>query len=203
MSLRDAFLAKGLASKAQVSKAQRELKTERKEDNAHKVRAHVAAKAAAEVSTRLAEEKRVAARDVRDRVAEERARTELALRIRQLVGAHRVKVVAGPHRFCFVDADGKTVQRMNLTEAAVYQLRCGELAVVSAGSGRFEIVARIAALRLRELSPALIRHFVEDTTGISAPELSFQVETQELSFRARRATPEDIERFRRLASKTA
>jgi uncharacterized protein YaiL (DUF2058 family) len=172
--------------KAAVGRAERALKQERKADRGNPAAVEARAKAAAQVAAAEEAARMAATRLARDRAAEERARTERALQVRQIALAHRAKVRKGTLPFHFVDGDGRTVHRLRVSESTAWGLRCGQLAVVHVGAGQFEIVTRDAAIRLRDLMPATVRHFVDDTTGISDPDQVLPADTGEPSLRPHR-----------------
>lgn len=186
MGLREALLKSGVVDKGAVREAERLLKRDRKAAQGDRAasdqRLREAERAEAEAEAARIEALRLS----RDRAAEERQRTQRALQVRQIVLAHRAAVRAGPRPFFVVDGDGRTVHRLRVSESTAWSLRCGELAVASLGAGQLEIVTRAAALRLLDLAPQVVRHFVRDTQGISSPDLVLPADPSEPSLRARR-----------------
>src|SRR5690606_9409776 len=135
-SLRDQLLAKGLVSKKDAQRVGRELKHERKKDQASRkskaeleaeeraARAAEAERARAELAARRRESEA-------KRVAEERPR-----RARDLVAGNRVRPGRGQPFFHRLP-DGRHLGRIEVSSGTAYRLRCGELALAWLDRGAF------------------------------------------------------------------
>ncbi len=199
MSLRDQLVAKGLVSKKRARKVEREIKQERKQAAAHRPKkrdlereaeARQAAEAeAADAARRAAHEARQAAREARER----------ALQVQNLLKGNRLALGRG-HRFWFRRPASPRVSEVQLSSGLAHQLRAGEaaLALLVHPTGDEEVVAipKSAAKRLQQLAPHQIAFFVQDTTGISAPDLALHQRDWEAELGPRRAREGDLERYR-------
>ncbi len=196
MSLRDQLLAKGLASKKDVQRVERQLKHERREAQGSR-RSQSEVEAERQAAARAeAEAKAEALRQQRRQAEAHRLAVERELRARDLVAANQVRRGAG-QPWWYRRADG-TIGRTEVSSGVAHQLRCGELALAElARASGTEVVAlrREAALRLLDVAPERLLVFVRDTAGISDPSERF-LERSEPSLRPRRATPADLEGLR-------
>lgn len=170
MSLRDQLLAKGLASKKDVRKANQQAKKKRKKDQGEK-RRQSAVQAERQAAKQAAREAKQAARlEERQKLEASRDAYERALRIRNLVFGNRV-TSRGDHPFFFKGPDGRTVHRMKVQRSTAQQLASGALAVVAFDLGNrvdFVLVGRNVAEKLQELDAGgLILHWAsgEPDTG--------------------------------------
>lgn len=187
MGLREALIAKGVATKADKARVERELKDAR--------RAAQGARASSSEIERdraaRAEADRLAALAVkserRTRLEEERERMTVGLQVRQLLTAHRVRA-SGPVPFHVRGRDGRSVRRLMVAERAAANLRNGGMAVAWDPLGEPCLITRRAALRLVEIAPGQVAHFVVDTEGISAPECALPVAVSDPDLRARRVS---------------
>ena len=197
-SLRDQLVAKGLTSKKRARKASRELKAQRKAEQGSRKKKREAEAEAAAAEAAEAEAERT------ERLAQRKAReatrdaAEHALRVRNLLAGNRVRPGSG-HRFWHRSLDGRHLQEMQVSSGMAYQLRCGEVALAHFDHGTWSetvLLPKRAALKLHALAPQLLLFFVEDATGLSAPDLAFHQRTWDPEFGPRRATAADLERFR-------
>lgn len=163
MSLRDQLLAKGLVSKKDARRVDRELKDQRKADQGARDRkSRVAAqeKAQADAEKAARTEERLAARK---HAETERERHERAVQIRNLITGNRVKNT-GPHAFFVRGRDGRSVVRLGVHRKVAEALRDGQLGVVVLDHGTRDevvIVRGTAAARLRGLAPELVLAYAE------------------------------------------
>jgi uncharacterized protein YaiL (DUF2058 family) len=197
VSLRDQLLAKGLASKRDAQRVERELKQQRREaQGARRSKAEVEAEARAAAAAE-AEAKAEALRAQRREAEARREAVERELRARNLIDAHRSRR-GGGQAWWFRRPDG-AVERTEVSSGVAQQLRCGEAALVRhtlASGSDVVVVPREAAVRLLEIAPERVLCFVRDTAGISDPSERFLLRDWEPSLRPRRATPADLERLR-------
>ncbi len=188
MSLRDQLLKKGLVSKKQAQKAERELKQARKQDQGHrrKKKAVEAEQKAAEIAERdAALEARRAQRLERD---EAKAQVERALRIRNLVWGNRIRV-GGKQPFWHPSLDRTQLLRMDVSLRAAEQLRRGELAIAAFDHGNrvdYVVIKGEAGKTLKELGAKALLFLVEDVKGILEPENAFLHRTWETDLRPHR-----------------
>lgn len=192
MSLRDQLLKAGLATKKDVAKVNRELKQERRQEQAHQKPKAELRREAEEAARAEAEAIKARARARRER-DEARAAAERALQIRQIARSHALRG-RGNLAYHVLARDGRTVARLLVSERVAFMLRCGEVGVVELpaepgrdqGVGELIVVSRRAAVRLREIDPDVVRLLVDDTRGISAPDEAFLVPEWDISLRPRR-----------------
>lgn len=186
MSLRDALVAKGLASKKDLRRANQEAQAERRAaQGARRAQAEVEAEAAAR---QKADEARALREKAEARRARELAReaAERAIQVRQIVRANRIRA-RGKYPFHHRTLDGRHIGRIEVADRVAWALRCGECAIVAADDGYVVVNARTAA-RVLELDPARVVHFVRDTTGLSDPAEALVRSDWEISLRPRRFT---------------
>lgn len=194
MSLRDQLLKAGLVSKkdARKSKQAKRKEAKRKEGNLEKKRLRQARKA--EEAAREAE--RVHKQKLADRKAREAVRNqyERALRVRQLIRAHEMRV-GGPVRF-FHRARNGQIGVLQVSAGMAKMLRKGQVAVAAEDQGndrvRYALIPAHMAERLEEIRPGVVVHWTRGGTE----ELVEAQRDWEPDLRARRASPEDIERLR-------
>lgn len=171
-SLRDQLLAKGLASKKDARRVERELKDQRKHDQGHKKRAReLEAEQEAGRRAAEAEAQRQRLEERRRREAEREAR-EQAQRIRQIVAGNAIRS-RGPFRIHFRKLDGRTLGRMEVSERVAWALRAGDAAIAGLADEREEdyvVISARGAERLSEIAPASVVFWTRDTAGLSAPE---------------------------------
>lgn len=153
MSLRDQLLKKGLASKKDARRVDRDLKNQRKREQGSKKRKAALAR---EEKARLAAEKeaqaaeRLAARKEREAA---RDRYEHALQVRNLLLGHRLKNRGG-HPFHFKAKDGRTVLRMFVHPRVAEELTLGTLAIAWLDHGNrdeYLLIGRKGAEKLTEI----------------------------------------------------
>lgn len=200
MSLRDQLLAKGLVSKKQARKVDRELKEARLSEQAsRKSKSEVAAE---EAARRAAEEAQVVARRLAERAAREAetSAAERELRVRNLVTGNRLRPGRG-QLFWHRSFDGRQALRIEVSTGMAFELRSGEAgiaALVRSWEGadlEYVVISRKAALALAEVAPEHLVFFVADATGISEPDHAFLERRWEATLKPRRATRGDLERF--------
>ncbi|HHO52960.1 MAG TPA: DUF2058 family protein [Deltaproteobacteria bacterium] len=198
MSLRDQLLAKGLASKKQARKIERELKAKRRAEQGSRRRQRELERQRierAEAERQAAEEARRAERAER---AERQAIAERALRIRNVLLGNRLRPGQG-QRFWHRSPDGTHLSELQVSSGMAYKLRCGEVAIAQLdhrGWSEAVLIPTAAAEKLRKLAPELILFSVEDTSGLSAPELAFHQRDWPTELGPHRATEADLARLR-------
>lgn len=181
MSLRDAFLAKGLVSKKDADRVARELRDERKASQGQrKSKADEEREARArEEATRAAQ--LAAAQAAREAHAAALARHEHLYRVRQIILANRL-ASRGPIPFAFRKPDG-FVGVLHLKEMVARDLRNGGAAIVrfhrDSGEPEWVVVTRRAADKLAEVEPEALIHFVRDVGHIGDPSESLMLRTWE------------------------
>lgn len=188
MSLRDQLLAKGLVSKKKARKSDQDKRKQRKKDQGNQKRKHVLV--AEEAASKKAARQEREARRLAERAKREaqRAAYERVLRIRQILGANQVRV-GGPLPFFYLGLDGRTVHRLQVSEAQARALRNGDLAIAAhAMSGRVTVavLVRRAAEKLQHVAPEVLVHFHPDSTGVSSPDLAVTARSWEPDLRAHR-----------------
>lgn len=196
MSLRDQLVAKGLASKKDARRVERELKDQRRAEQGSRQaksateaeqRARAKAEAEARHAEKLAERRAIEAR---------REAAERALRVKNLLDGNRLRPGSG-QPFWHRSLDGRHLLRMDVSSGTAWQLRSGEAAI--AGIERhgnhveYVVVPRKTALVLREFAPEHLVFHNDDTEGLSAPDLDFLRRQWEPSLAARRARAEDLD----------
>jgi len=194
MSLRDQLLAKGLVSKKRARKLDQQKRLDRKAKKGKKKKKRVLdaeARTAKEAASKAALDAKLNARRSRET---ERERMERALQIRNVVIGNRI-AARGQSVFHHRDLEGKMILRMSVSKVMIDKLRRGEAAVV-AMDGKYDLITQRGAEKLDELAPQLLVFWQRDTKTLSRPDQKPWVRDWEPSLRARRATPEDIERLR-------
>jgi|GEM_PF-2219813 len=129
MSLRDQLLKAGLADKKKVQQVNRELKQQRKQEQADLERKSVLKAREAEAA-RVAADARLAERQAARHAAEQRR--ELQDRRRQvanLTRAYRIRWRTGAHPFYLKGPDGRRLLRLTVPETIAMDLRAGLLAI--------------------------------------------------------------------------
>lgn len=172
MSLRDQLLAKGIASKKQAQRVERELKEARRRAQGNRKRAKAEAREA-EAAAKAKEEARLAElRAEREAVARAREEHEAFWRVRQLVDANRVGS-RGASRFWFRVPGGTRVAHLQVSEAVARDLRVGRAAICGrperSGEPEWFVVPPRVAEALIELAPQLVAHFVRDAAHLADP----------------------------------
>lgn len=189
MSLRDQLVAKGIASKKDATRVDRELKADRKAEQANRKRksaleAEARAAQEAEAEARLAEAK--AARDARQA---RKDAAERALRVRNVIQGNAVRA-GGGQPFWHRSLDGRFLLRIDVSSGVAFQLRCGQAGiaalVLSDGAPTYRVITKGGAHKLRDIAPEHLVFFVDDPSGISAPDLAFLSRRWESSLRAHR-----------------
>lgn len=172
MSLRDQLLAKGLVSKKDADRVNRELRQERKasqgarESKAEQDRAEKQ-KAEAEAAA-----KRAAQEEARRAFAEAQAAHEAVHRIRQIVLGNRMGG-RGPIPFHHRQHGSDRLACLYLKETLARDLRNGEAAIASLrrenGGYDYLVVTRRAAEKLMVLEPERVVHWVRDAAHLGDP----------------------------------
>lgn len=198
MSLRDALLAKGLVSKKDAKRVERELAEQRRAEQGQQRRKHELQ--AEEEARRQAEEQaRQQALVERRRLAEaQRVDAERRLQVLQLLTGNRQRPGTG-QAFWHRSADGRRLVRTTVSSGTAFQLRCGELAIAALDRGlgpEYVVIPKRTALRLEGLAPEVLVFFVSDPSGLSDPALRFAEPLGEPSLRPHRATEADLRRLR-------
>jgi hypothetical protein len=86
--------------------------------------------------------------------------------------------------------------RLEVSGPLAYQLRSGAAGIAARSRGAdvdYVVLPKKAVLKLKDLAPERVVFFVEDTDGISAPELRFHSRSWETDLVPHRATDEDVE----------
>lgn len=187
MSLRDQLLAKGLVSKKQASKVNRELKKKRKQkqskrDKRRDVEAleskqQAEARDAKQAERVEARQQREAARDVH----------EQRVRALQIVEGNQIRHQGRTH-FHFKRVCGRRIGRLEVSEKVAWMLRCGEaaIAVPDVDTESYVVITGKAASKLKSVSPQNVVFFTENTKGISEPDEAFLVRRWDMSLKPHR-----------------
>ncbi len=198
MSLRDQLLKAGLVSKKDARRAEQERRRQEQKRRGRQEKKKV--REAREAARRAAEERERV--EALARARREHARVarlhERALRIRQLIRAHELKA-GGPVRY-FHRGVGGAIHAMQVSAGTARLLARGRVAVVALDLGtriRYALVPDRVAAQLAELSDKVVVHWVRD--GGEGEEEAAPARDWAPDLRARRATPEDIARFRAAA----
>jgi uncharacterized protein YaiL (DUF2058 family) len=190
VSLRDQLVAKGLASKKDAQRVNRELKAERRADQAQrKSKSELEAEAEAlraEAERQQLEQKRA------EREAQQQARNEVerTLQVRSLLKDNKLRTGSG-QPFWHKGIDGQQLLRMEVSSGIAYQLRCGQAGIAALKHKEwldYVVIPAATVHRLRELAPELVVFFVDDVTGISEPENRFLERKWDTSLRPHRFT---------------
>jgi uncharacterized protein YaiL (DUF2058 family) len=197
VSLRDQLVSKGLASKKDAQRINRELKSERRIEQAQRkskaeLEAEEAAKRAEEEQQQLAQ--RQAERSAREEV---RSATERTLRVRSLISDNKLRPGSG-QPFWHKGLDGQQLLRMEVSSGIAYQLRCGQAGIAALqrqGWLDYVVIPAATVHRVRELAPEQVVFFVDDVAGISEPENRFLERKWDTSLEPHRAREGDIVRF--------
>lgn len=193
MSLRDQLVAKGLASKSDKQRVQRELKKKRRDEAGRREKKSkvLAEQRAAEEAAR---EAAVLAKAVeRAKREAEREQLERRERVRQTVRDNQVRA-RGSVVFHFKKLNSNRIGRLQTSESVARRLRAGEagIAALPPPLGReseeedYHVVGIKAVRKLEEVAPEFLVFYVSDTTGISSPEERFLEQEWEISFTPRR-----------------
>ena len=187
-SLRDQLLAKGLASKKDVRRVERELKDQRRQEQGHKQKARelqAQQEAARREAEAEAQQRRLEER--RRREAEREAR-ETRERVRQIVVGNAIRS-RGPFRFHFRKLDGRTLGRLEVSERVAWKLRAGEAAIAAVSDDRGEeyvVISARGAQRLADIAPERVVFWTRETAGLSAPEEALWRPEWDISLRPHR-----------------
>jgi len=186
MSLRDQLLSKGLVSKKRARSADRDKKRDRKRDKGSRDKKRIREEAERAAQEAESNKRREEKQSNRARYARERERMERALRARQILQHHRVKA-RGRVAYHHTTTNTGQVARLWVDEATAFRLRNGEFAIAAEPSGGgFVILPASVADRLKSFAAELVVWHVQDTTGLSAPDLAICVYDGETCLRARR-----------------
>lgn len=196
MSLQDQLIAKGLATKKQGQRADRELKRRRKKKQGSRQRQSQAR--ADKQAAREAHEAEVMERRRAVRVAERAARELHARRheLFQLIRANEVRS-RGNIRFHFPTLDGVHLRWFAMSPRVATKLRAGEAAIAAFDHGarvEYTVVSRGAAARIDALDPRALVFWVRTDAPVDESE-DFWVPTKDVCLRPRRATPADMARL--------
>lgn len=194
MSLRDAFVAKGLVSKKRAREVSRELKEERKQAQGHKKskkarRAEQQSQAARAEAAAKAE--RTAAREAD---AEARDAHEMRYRVRDLVRAHRLGG-RGPIPFHHRSFGSSRVGTLQLRESLARDLRAGRAAVAAYvdddGTTVHAVIGEAGARKLDLFAPEALVHWVRDPSALDDPAEVLGRPAGEVDLRAHRVRSGD------------
>lgn len=133
MSLRDQLLKAGIVDKKKVARANRALKTDRRQDGAE--RESKKARKAREAADRArlhAESEARRRKEADDRIAAERGMEKRRI-VSGLLRDHALPHRVGQQPFWFVTADRRTILRMEIPGSWAHDLRAGRLAIVWLG----------------------------------------------------------------------
>jgi uncharacterized protein YaiL (DUF2058 family) len=171
-SLRDLLVAKGLASEKRAKEVAREVRDERKQQQAERKKKSVEEREADE-QARLERERQLEVQRVaREAARVEREAREHVLRVRQIVQANR-QAGRGPVPFYHRRGDGPVLGQMSLPVATARDLRVGRAAIVGItddlGRWTYHVVSAKAVEKLRELAPEVLLHDVRDLEHLSDP----------------------------------
>jgi uncharacterized protein YaiL (DUF2058 family) len=201
VSLRDQLVAKGIVSKKDARKVDRELKEQRRAEQGSRKRKSATereARARAEAEAEARREERIAERrelDARREVAER------ALRVKNLIEGNRLKTGTG-QAFWHRSLDGRLLLRLDVSSGTAWQLRSGEASIVAVerlGAVDYAVIPRRAALVLQDIAPErLVFHHPdpmapEGPDGLDDPSLDFLRREWEPSLAAHRARPGDVD----------
>ena len=188
MSLRDQLLAKGLATKKDARKANRDLKKKRKQKQSKREKRSIT-EAKERQKTASQQAKKLAERQQERRVREvAREADERALRVLQMIQGNRIGH-QGRTIFHFKKRCGRKVGRMEVSEKVAWMLRCGEAAIAGyeeRGQEVYVVISGKAARRISELDGDSILFLTEETAGISSADEGFLKPTWEASLRPHR-----------------
>lgn len=197
MSLRDALVAIGLVKKKDVARANRELNEERRaEQGGRRPQAEIDRELAAQRAEAEAAEQAARLRE-RDEREARKADVERRLRIENVLRANAIRPGKGQPFWHRAHASPQ-VLRLEVSSGVAWQLRSGEAGIaasVRADLVDYVVLPKKAIHKLRELAPELVVFFVDDTAGISAPELHFHTREWETDLAPHRATGDDITRL--------
>ena len=206
MSLRDQLVAKGLVSKKKAKRVNRELKEARKADQGAKRRKSALAREAQQAREAEAEARLARRREERERTEAQREAIERRLRIKNLISGNSQRPGAG-QPFWHRSIDGRYLLRMAVSSGTALQLRRGEAAIAALPRPGdwmdYVIIPRHAAVRLEAFAPEHLVFFNHDAVGIAEPDAAPLVRQWEPSLQARRARPEDLDRWRQAVASGA
>ena len=188
MSLRDQLLAKGLATKKDARKANRDLKKKRKQKQAKREKRNVL-EARERDSAQAAQSKKQEERQIARKEREaEREVGEQSLRVKQIIMGNRI-AHQGRTIFHFKKSCKRRIGRLEVSEKVAWMLRCGEAAIArykDNGAEVHAVVSAKAARRVLEIETEAILFFTEDTAGISEADEAFLKPTWESSLHPHR-----------------
>jgi uncharacterized protein YaiL (DUF2058 family) len=181
LSLRDAFLAKGLVSKKDADRVARELRDERKAaQGQRKSKGELEREEKAREEAARAARLEQAAAD-RKAHAEALARHEREHRIRQIVTSNRL-AGRGPVPYAFRKPDGR-VGQLWLKEAIARDLRNGNAAIaiarVDGAQPGHIVITAAAATKLEEIGADVVLHWVREPGHLGDPSESLMLRTWE------------------------
>jgi uncharacterized protein YaiL (DUF2058 family) len=182
MSLRDQLLAKGLVSKKDADRVNRELREQRKAAQGSREAKAEQERAEKQRAEAEAAAKRAAHEAARKAHAEAQAAHEAVYRVRQIVLGNRM-AARGPVPFHHRVHDGARIGRLQVKEELARDLRNGDAAIASltkeAGGFDYVVVTRRAAEKLAELAPERLLHWSRDAGHLGDPSESLLLRTWE------------------------
>ncbi len=196
MSLRDQLLAKGLVSKRKARKANQDQRRARRDRQGNREKKKVVA-ARERASKQAVEDARQAAASqagAASRLAQQAA--ERALQIRNTILGTRIRPGRGA-TFHHRALDGPGIVRLSLGQSLARKLQRGEAAIAamrSVNGVSYEPISHRGAERLAELAPGLLVHWAQGEA--TEADLAFSPRDWEPSLQARRATQDDLVRFK-------
>ena len=188
MSLRDQLLAKGLATKKDARKANRDLKKKRKQQQSKREKRSIVEARARETAASHQNQKRTERQQARREREEAREGANLELRVRQIIQGNQIRH-QGRTLFHFKKRCGLKLGRLEVSEKVAWMLRCGEAAIAGYVERQREVYVVIsakAARRIADIDSKAIVFFTTDSSGISAADQAFLKPTWESSLRPHR-----------------
>lgn len=199
MSLRDALLAKGLASKKDVRRVEQDLKRERKEQEGSQKRKAQLEREKAEADAREAAARLAARKLARAAYEEQKAQTEAALRVRNIVASNRIRA-GGPIPWFHRVPHSARLNSLGVTLPIASRLQRGEMGIAALPTGNaveYHVIRRTGAEKLAEIAPHLLVFWNADPTGISGKDQQPLQRDWQPALGPRRATEADIQRLTR------
>jgi len=202
VSLKDAFLAKGLVSKKDVRRADKEARKRRKHEKGKQRKKKLVQAEAEEERVQSREEANRLRGEARRKREVEQQQRDLEPRIRQIIHSNRIGA-RGSIVFHHRGWRSSQILRIAVSEDVAKQLRRGAAGVVALDIDTYVVVGKRALVKMQGLDASRIVFWAElDAVDIDLPAALTQLahdESRQIDFRPRRATAADIEKFRRLA----
>ena len=200
MSLRDQLVAKGLASKKDRRRVDRELKQKRKKKQGSRKRARQVERER-EAQRKAELDERMARRGaVRRAAAAARGVHERRNRVFQIIRTNEIRS-RGPIRFHHRTLDGRWLRCLQISERVAVKLRAGEAAIVAFDHGKrveYSVISGRAAQELAEIESSWVVFHVQAPGPIEPSEGFWQPEW-DISLAPHRARPDEVGRLRRVA----